>query len=108
RCRAACLEGEAERNLPSTGDRARAGREDMRSLQNHQERRQSSLLLFTVTTILFVASIVSFHDLSFPLSLVNGSVSDENLLAAQTIEGSVIRRISIPAIGILGLSLLVQ
>ncbi|WP_431859231.1 O-antigen ligase family protein [Azospirillum sp.] len=58
--------------------------------------------------VLFITSLVTFHDLSFPLSLLNGSVSDEQQLAAQAGEGSLLRRLFIPAVGLLGLHLLLR
>jgi len=59
-----------------------------------------------IVLVLFVVSLVAFQDFSFPLSLLDGSSSNEQLLSEQAKDGSIWRRMSIPVIGLLGLYLL--
>ena len=64
--------------------------------------------LFLIALVLFATSVVSFHDFSYPLYMLDGAVSNAFLLADQAGEGSILRRISIPLIGLLGAYLLLM
>ncbi len=61
-----------------------------------------------IAIVLFISTFVAFHDLSFPQSLITGTVSDERMLADNAADGSVLRQLFIPPIGLLGSYLLAQ
>ncbi|WP_170149607.1 O-antigen ligase family protein [Rhodoplanes roseus] len=61
-----------------------------------------------IVAVLFGSSFGAFHDLGFPLSLVDGSSNEWKRLALQVDEGSIWRQICIPIIGLLGLYLLAR